>query len=96
MGKNQLSTIAQTNVNKKVDRLTKFLMAQENKKSERVTLTERKRNKAMIIEDALILYSFVKGNLSEFLKTEGLTNDEISDFLNALKDLYYPLLKDKF
>ena len=35
MRKNQLSTIAQTNVNKKVDRLTKFLMAQENKKSEK-------------------------------------------------------------
>jgi len=34
MGKNQLSIIEQTNVNKKVNRLTKFLMAQENKKSE--------------------------------------------------------------
>ena len=96
MGKKELSTIAQTSVCKKVHRLAKFLMAKENKKSERVTLTQRKKSKAMIVEDALILYSFVKGNLSDFLKTEGLTEAEISDFLDALKDLYYPLIRDKF
>ena len=96
MGKRELSIVAQTSVCKKVDKLGKFLISKENKELERFTLSQRKRSKAMIVEDALIHYSFVKGKLSDFLTSEGLTEAEISDFLDALKNLYYQLIKDKF